>query len=119
MILHTIQMSQWRKAKQLDITFLDITVKSGDKVFAPTWELLMRYKGDYDEVYYTKEYTRLMRESFKDHRQHWLELCNQDEVAIACYCKAGNFCHRYILVDFLRKVCESEGIDFKYEGEII
>ena len=44
MKIYTIQISKWRKAEQLGVQFKDVTVKSGDKLFAPTWDFLMEYK---------------------------------------------------------------------------
>ncbi len=36
MKLYTAQMGRWREAKKHGIPFIDITVKSGMKEFAPT-----------------------------------------------------------------------------------
>lgn len=118
MKVYTIQMSKWRKAEKLGIPFKDVTVKSGDKLFAPTWDFLMEYKQDLDEQKYTSKYIPLMRNSYKQHKEKWLESCNTESVALACYCKAGKFCHRHLLVDILKKVCEANNIEFEYKGEI-
>lgn len=119
MKVYTCQMSKHRKVKELDIPFKDITVKSGDKLFAPTWDILMEYKNGGSDETYTSKFIPLMRESFKNNKQAWLSLCNMEEVCLACYCKAGAFCHRHIIVDMLEKVCEREGIPFERCGEIV
>ena len=99
---------------------LDITVKSGDPCFAPTWSMVMGYKdGSLTEADYTEAYTRLMRQSLKDNPDRWLQVAQSRTVTFLCYCKAGTFCHRYILVDLMTKYAESIGIDVFYAGEYL
>lgn len=115
----TIQMGQYRLAKQLGIPLLDTTVKSGDKVFAPSWEIVLGVKsGDISPEEYTEQYTHLMQTSFMANQSHWLHICNMPEVAIACYCKSGVFCHRHLLVKMFEKICTRYTIPFNYRGEI-
>jgi len=114
MLLYTIQIPV---AKRLgldkDSRYIDITVKSGDKAFAPTWKMVMGSKQDrITDEEYTNQYTELMRQSYKVNRERWNEVLNLDEVILACYCKADSFCHRYLLKDMLVK-CSAE-----YIGEI-
>ena len=111
--MYTIQISKWRKAEQLGVQFKDVTVKSGDKLFAPTWDFLMEYKQDLDEEKYVSKYLPLMRESYKNNKDKWLELCSMDSVAIACYCKAGEFCHRHLIVDILEKYAKLTTLNLK------
>ena len=119
MELWTIQMAQWRTARDLGIPFLDTTVKSGDKVFAPTWDIVMGVKnGSVSEAAYTEEYRRLMRVSYRSHQPRWLELCNMSVVAISCYCPDGCFCHRYLLAGYLEDVCSRHEIPFILKGEL-
>lgn len=118
MKVYTCQISKHRKVAELGIPFKDITVKSGDKVFAPTWEILMEYKNGGGEDLYTSKFIPLMRQSYQQNKSVWLELCEMDEVCLACYCKSGAFCHRHIIVDMLEKVCQSNGIEFERGGEI-
>ena len=107
--IYTIQISV---AKKLGLTgdprYLDITVKSGDKAFAPTWKMVMGSKeGKISEEEYTKHYLELMRESYQKNRKRWDEILTMDEIILACYCGAGSFCHRYLLRDILVK-CGAE-----------
>lgn len=118
MILYTVQMSSWRKAMNKGIPFLDVTVKSGDKQFAPQWGFLMDYKRDLDEDAYTRKFIPLMRENFKNNKQYWLDILSKESLAIGCYCAKDKSCHRYLLVDIFRKVCEYYNIDFEYGGEL-
>ena len=114
MLLYTIQISVAKKlGLDKDSRYIDITVKSGDKDFAPTWKMVMGSKeSKITDEEYTNQYTELMRQSYKENRQRWDELLNLDEVILACYCKADTFCHRYLLKDILVK-CGAE-----YVGEI-
>lgn len=115
----TIQIAQWREADRLGIPFLDTTFKSGDPVFAPDRKLVMAYKAnEITEAEYTQHYTGKMRDSYRNNRERWLEVCNMPQVAIACYCGADKFCHRHITVNFLVKVCESHDIVVERMGEI-
>jgi uncharacterized protein YeaO (DUF488 family) len=92
---------------------------SGDKVFAPSWFIVMGHKnGDISDEQYTDEYLSMMRRSYRDDRARWQEVVESGSVTLACYCKAGAFCHRIILVDLLRAVGESIGIEVVYEGEL-
>lgn len=109
-------MGKWRKANG---EFLDITVKSGDKTFAPTWDMLREYKaGNMPVEEYKFRYQRLMRDSWHKNKKVWLALANCPEITIACYCKSGEFCHRLCLRDMLEAVCKAQGIEFEYMGEI-
>ena len=120
----TIQMAQWRKAKEMGIELIDTTVKSGNSVFAPTWEMVMDIKNatpegrEEAERLYTRRYHLAMQNCWKQHASQWLSLLSKERVAIACYCKAGVFCHRHLLVGYLQKVAEQKGIPFIYKGEL-
>lgn len=102
------------------VDMLDITVKSGDKTFAPSWAIVMDHKnGKITDEQYTEEYKRMMRETAKANPGRWNELMHSGSVTLACYCKAGDFCHRLILVELLKIVGEHIGIEVVYEGEVV
>jgi uncharacterized protein YeaO (DUF488 family) len=89
------------------------------KEFAPTWDIVMGHKnGKITDEEYTKKYYELMKISWKNNKDKWLEILHRDEVVLGCYCKSGNFCHRYLLVDIFKKICENLEIPFEYCGEI-
>lgn len=119
MKFYTTTVYSWRKIKKLDIPFLDTTVKTGNKLFAPTWPLLTKYQNGFitDEEY-TKCYYELMRESYVNNKEEWGKLFEHETLAIACYCKAGAFCHRLLLKDILLAIAKSKGGDIEYLGEI-
>ncbi|MCL6559472.1 MAG: hypothetical protein K6U74_11870 [Firmicutes bacterium] len=92
---------------------LDITVKSGDKTFAPTWDMVMAYKsGKITQEEYTEMYYALMRRSYQNNRRRWEEVLAMDKVVLVCFCRAGDFCHRLLLAGILEK------LGAEYCGEI-
>jgi uncharacterized protein YeaO (DUF488 family) len=92
---------------------LDITVKSGQSCFAPTWEIVMNYKsGMITEEQYASAYLSKMRLSYQDNRIIWDKLLQKDRIVLVCFCKAKSFCHRLLLADILVK------LGAEYKGEI-
>lgn len=119
MELYTVQLAKWRLVKAKGIPLVDITLRSGNRCFAPTPKLLGDYKaGRITAEEYRSEYYRLMRTSYRVNAAQWDKLLRQPKVAIACYCKAGAFCHRLLLKEMIEKACAAEGIPFSYKGEI-
>jgi len=65
MKLHTAQISLGRYiTKTLNLKVVDVTVKSGNKAFAPTWDFLMEYKNSdqgtpAEQIYTEKFYTAM------------------------------------------------------------
>lgn len=119
MILYTTTVRNMENCELLGIYPLDVTVKSGDKMFAPTWDFLMEYKRTEDEQDYVDKFFPLMRDNFKKDPEYWLSMCRQEEpIALACYCRAGKFCHRHLLVEILEKICKHYKIPFEYKGEV-
>lgn len=120
MHLFTIQNAKWRLARNRDIAVMDTTVKSGFSIFAPTWDMVMGHKaGRVSDEEYTQLYHDRMNASWKENRAKWIEVIETKEpLAIACYCKAGEFCHRLLLKDIFEKLCKHRGIEFMYYGEL-
>ena len=115
----TVAISQWRKAKKLNVPILDITAKSGIKALAPDWYIVHGYKnGGITEDEYTAIYTKKMLESQIKHPEVWEELLTRPRVALGCYCKAGCFCHRLIFAGIMKKYCEDKGAVVNLNGEI-
>ena len=103
--IYTIQIAVAKSLKlTTDSRYLDITVKSGDKAFAPTWKMVMGAReGKISQEEYTRQYYYLMRQSYCQNRGRWDEVLAMNEVILACYCRADSFCHRYLLRDMLMK----------------
>jgi uncharacterized protein YeaO (DUF488 family) len=91
----------------------DITVKTGSKIFAPTWDIVMGLKnGKITQEQYEEEYHRLMVKSYNENREEWNKLLSRDRVVLVCFCRSGDFCHRYLLAKYLVK------LGAEYKGEI-
>ncbi len=94
---------------------IDITVKSanGDfKLFAPTWDMVMGFKRGEKSVYqYSCEYIDRLNKI--DRKVFDRLFSNKDKIILACYCRAGEFCHRVLLAKYL----EEHGYGV-YKGEI-
>lgn len=106
-----IYTSQFRYSKP---DRFDITVKTGNKTFAPTWDIVLGIKqGKITEHEYKLEYLYLLAKSLKENKQEWDKLLSLDQVTFVCYCPKNAFCHRKILADFLVKHFNCE-----YLGEV-
>jgi len=124
MAFWTAQISQWRLVQDRGIILADTTVKSAVEYefLAPTWTMVMNHKGELitDEMY-TEQYLALLRDRYGSWRRSFydlLELGRDSEVAIACYCSPGKFCHRHLSINVLRKIAEKANLPFEYKGEI-
>lgn len=100
---------------------LDVSRKSGNPVFAPSWKLLSPFldlrKGsgltNPDWLKYAAEYKAEMRESYRKNRVHWEALLVQSSVTLTCYCKLPEQCHRSVLGGILATL----GADFRGEHQ--
>jgi uncharacterized protein YeaO (DUF488 family) len=115
MELH-IYTAQIGKYKEPDAH--DVTVKSGDINFAPTWDIVQAWKaGEISWETYSQHYRELMLNSYKRNKQAWHELLHKGVLTLLCYCRAGDHCHRYLLADFIVKLGEKNGVNVINEGE--
>lgn len=92
---------------------LDITVKLGEKAFAPSWDMVLEYKkGALSEAQYEELYLERMRRSYVANRAAWDNVLKMERVVLVCFCRAGDFCHRVLLAKIFEK------LGAKYGGEI-
>lgn len=113
----TVSMSNSKKMDPA-IHLLDTTAKSGVKAFAPNWNDVMRYKdGVVSDEQYTDLYLRKMAESKLTKREDWKRLLAYHDVAVACYCRPGKFCHRHLFVPLMQRYLEDLGHTVEIKGE--
>ena len=97
---------------------LDITGGSKDifgRLFSPPSRLVWDYKaGRISSEEYTKIYVPLLEERYKSRLQKetWESFFEVPQVTMVCFCKASDFCHRFLAANFL------EILGCKYDGEI-
>jgi uncharacterized protein (DUF488 family) len=121
MQITTCQMAKTAELRREGWTVLDITVMSGIKAFAPTWKMVRGHKaGTVSDEEYTDQYLSMMRTSFRKWNDEWMKLLKIERLALACYCRMGNFCHRHILADCIEKFARSKGIEVEqiWEGNV-
>ena len=119
--IYSMQMSQWRKAAAKGIAVFDITVKSGLRAVAPDWDFLMEYKnsdkGPEAEAAYTVKYEAKM-DKLEEKDPDFLINLLADQSAYTCYCPAGKFCHRHLLISRILRRAAERDMDVIYVGEI-
>lgn len=96
---------------------LDITVKSGQRYFAPTWEMVMGVKrGTMTHEEYDKRYEAMLDQNKEYHPKPLHALLARKRVVFVCYCPSNNVhCHRRFLAKWL--VANFPG-QCEYKGEI-
>lgn len=105
----TIHLPHWRLLLP-EVKLLDITYKSGHRAFSPHGHDLGQFKrGEMSEDEYTQRYLEKMHDSRREHRQAWDGLSVGNYKALACYCKAGEYCHRRLFQHVAKTHLESMG----------
>lgn len=119
--LWTVQLSRWRLVRELGLTLLDITAKSGNPSFAPLYEDVMHFKRhemNWDE--YKEIYEQRMRQSKRENPEEWEKLkTSSDKLVAACYCRADEpHCHRHLFKHILADYLKDAQIEVTLCGEI-
>jgi uncharacterized protein YeaO (DUF488 family) len=115
----TIQIGAWRLARDNGIALIDVTVKSGINSFAPTWENLRAYKaGLMSKEEYTRQYYDKVISSSDYNLDEWRKLADNRLMALACYCKAGDYCHRHLFAPLVITYLQSLGKRVIFHGEL-
>lgn len=116
--VYTIQLARWRELKDTDVVIKDITFKSGNRSFSPDAKLFRSTKyGETTRDEYVVEYRKLMQQSARENYTQWIELLEDPKIALACYCKAGGFCHRLLFVEYLTTFAKHLGVTVNNLGE--
>lgn len=104
----TCTIQQMKNMKQKGYVPIDITVKSAEGFWrdaAPSWDMVMGYKnGTLSAEAYTGLYIPIMKKFFARNRYQIIDfLRNNNKIALACYCRQGDFCHRELLAMQLKR----------------
>lgn len=96
-----------------DIIPISIAVKppagykglSYSKLF-PTEEMVRRYKKTKDEMSYIRYYQNNILNALNpyDVLEDLRKLAGSDKVALVCYEKPGDFCHRHLVAKWLKRI---------------
>ncbi len=87
--------------KKGSVNEIDITIKSGAKLVAPTWGMVMGWKdGTITDQEYTRMYLNILEKN-KEKIIEWLKSLKLDRIVFMCYCRDNTFCHTYLLIDWL------------------
>jgi hypothetical protein len=88
---------------------LDITVKGDDpigKIYAPTWDMVKGVKAGTmsEEEYINKYYDLLIVRAGTNtvDMHHLVETVKLMDITVVCFCPAGTFCHRHLMVTFFQ-----------------
>jgi uncharacterized protein YeaO (DUF488 family) len=101
---------------------VDVTRKTGNPVFAPSWKILkpiLAHRRIGQEVSneewkeYARRYFEEMRVSSRENPVAWKELMARERVVLTCYCVEPTRCHRTLLGRLLEK------LGAKFAGELV
>ena len=116
----TMQLSNWRLAKARNISILDVTFKTGIPMFAPPSQLVFDYKrGIITDNFYTEQYNDVLDYTMKHYPGSWETLLKYENVAVACYCSYGKFCHRHIFAQRFKEYLEERNAPVNLMGELL
>jgi hypothetical protein len=84
---------------------VDVSFNGGSFVFTPPRPLLFEYRlGRMSPEQFQAEYRRFLEGSFAQHMYNWDMLLESGKIVLVCSCNAkDSSCHRYVLIDFLKK----------------
>ena len=120
-VIYTGRVQQHRVYLNLGYVFIDTTVKSGNKLFAPTWDMVMGHKdGTISDEEYLARYRPMMTLSYNNNKQMWVDILTSNApLVLCCYCKHGVFCHRHSLYSYFQHVANHLKLDVTFPGELI
>ncbi len=117
MLLYTSQYHYIDKEGALDITMKCKPHSLGVHFQPNSWDLVKGFKsGKYTAAQYTELYLKKLEYVLKFNSRPFLDLLFQPRVVLVCFCNPTDFCHRFLLKDFIIK---HYGDFVSYEGEIL
>ncbi|MNE03754.1 hypothetical protein D3C80_962660 [compost metagenome] len=119
MEIYTIQMGQWRRARDAGIELIDTTWRNGNQAFSPNKDIVHGYKySGLTQEQYTERYLEILEGKVLTHTEEWERVITLDRVAVACMCRAGVFCHRHLLWPKIVSYGAWRGTEIVYKGEL-
>ncbi len=117
----TLYRAQIRDKNKV-INPIDITVRSAigwAKQLAPTWDMVMGHKNKkINNKQYEDQYIARLKLLDMESIISQMEQIG-DRITFICYCNDGDFCHTYLLIDYLCRyypsLCEKDWNDNKYK----
>lgn len=108
-----IYTTYFAKLKKLpdSIVLISIAGKAPDgykglqyKVLAPKREFFLEWKRNHDNDFYTECFNRLVLSQLdpKEVEDHLYFMSDGMDIALVCYEKPGDFCHRHLVAEWLR-----------------
>jgi hypothetical protein len=109
-----IYTTYFAKLKKLppDIIVVSIANKDPSPSFSsnkyqklvPPWYIVKAYKETGDKEQYIKDYKRLVLDHLDTHEvvSNLKNRAGYGDVALVCYEKSGDFCHRHLVAEWLR-----------------
>lgn len=91
------------------------------KKLAPKYNFFMEYKQDHDEEKYTKCFNEqvLFYLNANDIAIQLKKLAGTSDIALICYEKPGDFCHRHIVLNWLKENGIPCGGEYKFVDHLI
>lgn len=92
---------------------------------APSKDILFQMKAEHDEERYRQRYFNEILCAFRFHPEYIINALKnisgeeQADVALCCFEKPGDFCHRHLLAEWLKERCDVEIEEYgKFEKEL-
>lgn len=109
-----IYTSYFAKLKSLPNNIIPISIcgKAPDwykglqyKKLAPKYDFFMKWKDNHDNDYYTKCFNEQVLDKLdvEDTVSELIDLHSGIDIALICYEKPEDFCHRHLVAEWLRK----------------
>ena len=109
-----IYTSYFAKLKSLPDNIIPISIcgKAPDwykglqyKKLAPKYDFFMKWKDNHDNDYYTKCFNEQVWDKLdvEDTVSELIDLYSGIDIALICYEKPEDFCHRHLVAEWLRK----------------
>lgn len=75
------------------------------KKLAPKYSFFSKWKEDHDNDYYIEQFNKLVLGELnqKDVVNELSSMVNTEDIALVCYEKPSDFCHRHLVADWLTK----------------